>query len=131
MRHDPQSVCSSIGEFLGLSDYDYTKAGPITANEGGGKYYASSALTRTINTLKRTPIVKPLLKQVPAKVRKSGYDWLANGPVGRRLRRRHQNTLSKLTPEVRKQLCELFRSDVEELEAFTGRDLTAWKSDSC
>ncbi len=129
MRDAPQNVLQQVGDFLGLSEFDYLRAGPIRANEGGGKYYASTALTRTINTLKRTPAMKPLLQRMPASLKKSGYEWLANGPVGRRLRRRHQSHMSRLTPELRCQIEDIFREEIEQLEEYTGRDLAAWKGE--
>lgn len=129
MREDPQATLASAGQFLGLADFDYLRDGPITANEGGGKFYAGAALTRTISSLKRTPVVSPLLRRLPSGLRKSGYDWLANGPVGKRLRRRHQHSMSNLTPELRQRLQKIYLDEIEQLEAFTGRDLAAWKGE--
>lgn len=129
MRDAPQNVLSKVGDFLSLPPFSYLHAGPIKANEGGGKYYATSAITRSIGALKRTPAVSPVLKCVPASVRKSGYEWLANGPVGQRLRRRHRNNMTRLTPQLRRKLQAMYRDEIEQLEAFTGRDLSAWKGD--
>lgn len=129
MRDAPQEVLSNVGEFLGLSGFDYLQDGPIRANEGGGKYYAGSALTRTITAFKRAPAVSPLLKSVPASLRKSGYEWLANGPVGRKLRRRHQSNLPPLTEQIRSKFRKYYFEDIEQLEAFTGRDLAEWKGE--
>ena len=129
LRDSPQEVLSGLGAFLGLSSFDYLEGGPIRANEGGGKYYAGSALTKTITAFKRAPAVSPLLKSVPASLRKTGYEWLANGPVGRKLRRRHQDKLPPLTPALRRQFRDFYYEDIEQLEEFTGRDLSEWKGD--
>ncbi len=130
LRDTPEQTLSKVGDFLSLPEYDFLQAGPIRANQGGGKYYAAASLTQAIRTVKRTPALGSLVKVVPGPLRKSGYEWLANGPVGKRLRRRHQNNMCVVTPKMRQQIFDLYREEIEELEAFTGRSLPDWKGES-
>ena len=131
MRESPQATLEQVGHFLNLPTFDYLSIGTIQANEGGGKYYAASSLTRAIGSLKRAPAVGPLLRCVPADARNAGYQWLANGPVGKRLRRWHQRQMSTITPLMRQRLCELYREEIEQLQQYTGRNLTHWKQLDC
>lgn len=126
LLHQPAVTLSRAAVHLGLPEFDFLAAGPIRANEGGGKFYASSSLTKTIHTLKRVPAVNSLLKCVPAETRKAGYEWLADGPIGKRLRRRHQRRLCSLTPALRAELFEIYREEINHLQEFTGRDLSHW-----
>lgn len=130
LRANPGHVLDTLRSFLSLAEFDFMHAGPIVANEGGGKFYAATALNRTISALKRAPAMSPLLKRVPSSVRKSGYEWLANGPVGRKLRKKHRSNMSSLTPQLRKRLLAMYISEIEALEEFTGRNLDHWKREA-
>ena len=127
LRDSPQPTLRKACQFLDLPAFDFLAQGPIQANEGGGKYFASASLTRSIRRLKRSPAFASLINRMPAPTRKAGYEWLANGPIGKRLRRRHQNRMSLVTPQQRQRLCELYRDEIEQLEEYTSRDLSAWK----
>lgn len=130
LKDKPQHVLESTGQFLGLQAFDFLAAGPIQANEGGGKFYAGSSLTNTIHSLKRSPAFASMLNRVPAFARKAGYEWLANGPVGKKLRRRHISNMCSFTPQMRQQILELYREEIEQLEEFTGRSLPEWKGET-
>lgn len=131
LRKNPQATLDKTRDFLGLQAYDFLSDGPIKANEGGGKYFAAATLTNSISTFKKTPGLNWLLRCLPPGLRQAGYQWLANGPIGMKLRRRHQERLSPITPQLRKEILELYQEDIEELEEFTGRCLTAWKNTEC
>ena len=129
LRDHPQLVLDDLGMFLGLSPFDFTEAGPILANEGGGKHYAAASVTQSIANFKRAPLIEPILKCIPSSLRSAGYQWLADGPIGSRLRRRHLGSLSPMTSDMRLQLQQLYHEDICELEAHTGRNLSHWKGE--
>jgi len=127
LHESPQIPLEKTRQFLDLPTFDYLAAGPIRANQGGGKYFAAASLTQTIRSLKRAPAVASVLNRVPAHARKAGYEWLANGPIGMKLQRRHQRKMSSVTPKVRQQILEMYSEEVEQLADYTGRCLADWK----
>jgi hypothetical protein len=126
----PRKLLTRVGEFLGLEPFDYLADGDLTANPGGGVFYASQRLTRSIDLVKRVPLASSTLRLISPESRRRAFQWLQSGPIGQRLRKAHRQQLTPLTPAVRAQLYELFADDVEQLAQFTARDLSHWCEDS-
>jgi hypothetical protein len=126
----PAELLAEVGQFLNLSPRDYLAEGDLLANAGGGTYYATQRLTQSIQAVKRVPLAHATLRLLPAHRRQQVFRWLQRGPVGQRLKRKHRRSMTPLTPLVRSELYELFRADVERLEAFTHRDLSGWRESS-
>jgi len=129
LKESPQQTLRDAAEFLGIDGFDFLQDGSVQANRGGGHHYAASSLTRTIQNLKRSPAIAGMLNRVPSSARRAGYRWLADGPLGKKLRSQHLRQLTPYTPALRKQLTEFYLPEIEALEAFTGRDLSEWKGD--
>lgn len=127
LKADPGGELERVRGFLGLPEFDFLAAPPIVANQGSGRHAATTSITRAIDAVKRTPVLGKATRLAPPAVRRRAFAWLQQGPVGRRLKRRHTSKMTPLTPALRRRLYALFAEDVASLEVFLGRDLSHWK----
>lgn len=130
LKVSPQTPIDGVLRFLGLEPIDLSAEKRIVANQGSGHFAATQSVTRLTGAIKRVPVLGRAVRMVPSGARRAAFEWLQKGPVGRRLKGRHTQSMTPLTPTLRRRLYGHFREDLARFEAFLGRDLSHWKEEA-
>lgn len=114
---DPIRVLRDIYQFLGV-DPDYVVPDLERQNTAG---VAKSE--RVLKLINSPSLLKSLVKQVlPLRYRQSLKTRIIEFNTN------HRAPIPELSPELRIQLADYYRPDIEEFEAMTGLDLRRWKN---
>jgi hypothetical protein len=112
LRERPEAVLADIFHFLEVDDAFVADTSERYNVSGVPRSRAARALVTRLNSV--LPAVKPVLQRVlPYRVRQKIKGRVFEKPPG-------------ISPEVRAQLTEEYREDVEKLQGLIGRDLSGW-----
>ena len=131
LERDAEQALRQLWSFLGVDAQSAATKEPVRANPRGRNYMARKANT-TLRRFRAIPGVSIAKQIVPAglrtRIRESAIQSLPDSRIGKWLSRRHTGKTEPLTSELRRELLGRLAASTEQLEAFLGRDLTAWKS---
>lgn len=120
LRSDPQYYLDSICAFIGCSRIDLngsSKASPVNLSDEAPRSLRAARLVRQL----RDELIRRHRWRLARLLEPNTLLWNLAFTGGERY--------SSLDQDTERQLRKLLRPEVEELESFLGRDLSAWKKD--
>jgi hypothetical protein len=130
LKRDPESVVAAVAQFLGLEARSLgDPPAQKVANKSLGDEFVERMASRTVSGLRRRWFVAGLATMVPRRLRWRARD-IVQSSVARRqgkvVLERLRQQVSPFAPEDRVELLEHLGESIEQLQAWWGRDLTAW-----
>jgi hypothetical protein len=131
LEQSPQHVVGQVLDFLGVDHDRSCSTGQIQANPRGRNYMARQCNT-SLQRFRQLPGVQVIKHVMPRGVRGRIRDCvtrqLPDSRVGKWLSKRHTSQSEPLTAELRRELLDRLAEPTNQLEAFLGRDLSAWRT---
>lgn len=120
LKADPSKFISDIFQFMGVESSFQPRVLHERINKGGGK--ASPALKK-LDILKKNPTVFSILKRIKSTV-------MSNRELKKVLEAAASTSdySDGMAPDVRAELCKIYRVQTERIEVMLDLDLSKWKS---
>jgi len=130
LKRNPESVVAAVAQFLGL------EARPLgdppqqeVANKSLSDRFADRVARSAVRGLRLNWVVSALATAVPRRLRRRVRDSIQSTVArrqGKEALERLRQQVSPFAPEDRVELLEHLGESIEQLQAWWGRDLTAW-----
>lgn len=130
LKENPERVLNELCDFLGVANESVSPAENLQANPRGRNYMAHRS-NKSLQKLRSLPGVSMMKRVVPAglrgRLRDRMFTQLPDSKMGKWIAKRHTERTEPLTSELRQDLLDRLAEPTARLEAFLGRDLSAWR----
>ena len=122
LKENPDNEMRKVQGFLELEYVDLIGPQQIAKNAKNEGHYLRY---HTIGKYRDLPIVSKLVDWLPSSWKKSGFDFVNNSIIGRKVA--ENNAVPELKAETRQKLINRYRPFNIELSEFLGKDLANWE----